>query len=146
MSVPKSKQNINEKDKEKNEPLQIIKLSGELTDYTLSTVTNEKHFPKRYRWCLASKILDKAIMIDDYINLANAVYVRPGDGSKNRRLSYIQRAIEMTFPLLKNIERANYRFGSGSFNIEHWTGVIYNLQGRLRKWYESESKRYKDVK
>ena len=146
MSVVYSKRNKSKSDKEKNEALQILSLSGEIVDYTLKTVTNEKHFPKRYRWCLAYKILDKAIMIDDYLNLANAIYVRPDDGSKIRRLSYIQRALEITYPLLKNIERANYRFGQGSFNIEFWTSQIEELQRRIRGWYKTESERYKDIK
>jgi hypothetical protein len=35
----------------------------ELATYTITICSNEKNFPKRYRWCLTSKIVDTAIEI-----------------------------------------------------------------------------------
>ncbi len=33
----------------------------ELAIYTVTICSNEKNFPKRYRWCLTNKIVDTAL-------------------------------------------------------------------------------------
>jgi hypothetical protein len=147
MSVPLTKRNQNrsEEQKTKDAGFEIEQLAHQVTDYTFDMVTSEKHFPKRYRWCISNKILDKATMIDDYVTLANSIYVRNGDGSKTRRLTYIAKSLELTYSLLNDINRAYRKFGVNSFNVEHWTGIIMNLQTQLRNWYQGERNRYKNI-
>lgn len=68
MSVVKSKQSEGK--------LVAITKARELCEYTLKICANEKNFPKRYRWCLTSKIVESAMNIHNGVNMANSVYVR----------------------------------------------------------------------
>lgn len=137
MSVPAGKREEGD--------LKVLTVSEDLCDYTLKMTSSEKHFPKRYRWILAKRILDLTLDIDDLLSLANSVYVRPGDGSLERRLTRQQEALELTYPLLRNINRAYRRFGVDSFNIEHWTKQIEDLQRLIRAWYQKDKRRYASI-
>ena len=90
--------------------LTVITKANELVDYTLQICTNEKNFPKRYRWCVTNRIIDCTYEICDLIIHANAVYVRPEDDSFFRRVSYQTQALELTEVLLNQIHRAYRRF------------------------------------
>ena len=125
--------------------LKIITVSGDLCDYTLQITAAEKHFPKRYRWSITNRILQLTFDIDDHIIHANSVYVRPDDGSLLRRQTHQLEALELTDVLLRNIDRAYRRFGPGSFNAEHWVGMIRELQRLLRGWYKKDKARYNHV-
>lgn len=122
--------------------LGVITLSGNLCDYTLQITSKEEHFPKRYRWCISNRIVQTAIDIDDRLIHANAVYVREGDGSFERRQRLQLEALELTYVLLRNIDRAYRRFGPGSFNVEHWAGLIDELQKSIRGWYTKEKEKH----
>ena len=43
--------------------LLVFTKASELATYTIRICSNEKNFPKHYRWCLTSKIVDAAIEI-----------------------------------------------------------------------------------
>lgn len=122
--------------------MKVITVSGELCDYTLQITNTEKHFPKRYRWSITNRIVNTVIDIDDKLIQANAVFVREGDGSYLRRQTLQLEALELTYVLLRNIDRAYRRFGINSFNIDHWTGLITNLQRLIRGWYKKDKERY----
>ena len=123
--------------------LTVITKANELVDYTLQICTNEKNFPKRYRWCVTNKIIDITDEICDLIVHANAVYVRPEDDSLSRRLSYQTMALELTEVLLNRIQRAYRRFDLESRRVEYWTGLIEEIQRLLRGWRKSDKERYK---
>ena len=53
MSVPK---HLRRKGK-----FEVITNAEALVKYTLEITSNEKNFPKRYRWCLTSKIVDTTV-------------------------------------------------------------------------------------
>ena len=137
MSVPAGKRDEGD--------LKVLTVSEDLCDYTLKMVSSEKHFPERYRWVLSKRILDYAFDIDEHLILANSVYVRPGDGSLLRRQTHQLEALELTYPLLRNIDRAYRRFGVASFNIEHWAGLIDQLQRLIRGWYQKDKRRYGNI-
>lgn len=125
--------------------LKVITVSGELCDYTLQITSAEKHFPKRYRWSITNRIVQTALDIDDHLIHANSVYVRPDDGSLLRRQTHQLEALELTYVLLRNIDRAYRRFGVDSFNIEHWTALVMNLQRLIRGWYQKDKERYESI-
>ena len=54
--------------------LAVIDVAENLAVYTIQCVTNENHFPKRYRWCFTKEISDKAIEVDYLLHGANGVY------------------------------------------------------------------------
>ena len=125
--------------------LKVITVSGDLCDYTLQITSNEKHFPKRYRWNITNRILQITFDIDDHIIYANSVYVREGDGSLLRRQTHQLEALELTNVLLRNIDRAYRRLGIDSDRIEFWTGQIKELQRLLRGWYRKDKERYESI-
>ena len=123
----------------------MITVSGDLCDYTLQITSNEKHFPKRYRWNITNRILQITFDIDDHLIYANSVYVRPEDGSLLRRQTHQLEALELTNVLLRNIDRAYRRLGIDSDRIEFWTGQIKELQRLIRGWYRKDKERYESI-
>lgn len=123
--------------------LKVITESGKLCDYTLQITSTEKHFPKRYRWSITNRIVQFTLDIDDHLIHANSIYVRSEEDSARRQRHQLE-ALELTYVLLRNIDRAYRRFGVGSFNVEHWTGLIKELQRLIRGWYTKDKKRYAD--
>ena len=125
--------------------LKVITVSGDLCDYTLQITSNEKHFPKRYRWNITNRILQITFDIDDHLIYANSVYVRPEDGSLLRRQTHQLEALELTNVLLRNIDRDYRRLGIDSDRIEFWTGQIKELQRLIRGWYRKDKERYESI-
>ncbi len=123
--------------------LKVITESGKLCDYTLQITSTEKHFPKRYRWSITNRIVQLTLDIDDHLIHANSIYVRSEEDSARRQRHQLE-ALELTYVLLRNIDRAYRRFGVGSFNVEPWTGLIKELQRLIRGWYTKDKKRYAD--
>ena len=68
MSVVKSKRG--------ETTLTVLTKARELSIYTIRICSNEKNFPKHYRWCITAKIVDATIDINNNVNMANAVYVK----------------------------------------------------------------------
>ena len=67
MSVVKSKRGEGQ--------LVVFTKASELAAFTVKICSNEKNFPKRYRWCVTGKIVDSVLEIHRCITQANAVYV-----------------------------------------------------------------------
>lgn len=84
MSVVKSKRGENE--------LDVITKSRELAVYTIKICTNEKNFPKRYRWCVTNEIVKSVKIIHSNIRKANEVFVKD-DADYILRKDYQNRAI-----------------------------------------------------
>lgn len=124
--------------------LKVITESGKLCDYTLQITSTEKHFPKRYRWSITNRIVQLTLDIDDHLIHANSIYVRSEEDSARRQRHQLE-ALELTYVLLRNIDRAYRRFGVGSFNAEHWTGLIRELQRLIRGWYNKDKERYANI-
>ena len=122
--------------------LLVVTKSREIVDYTLQICTNEKNFPKRYRWCITSRIIDRTCDINGYIVRANAIYVRPDDGSYNRRISCQSQALELTYVVLNLIDIAYRRFGIDPKKIQHWAGMLKGLQELIRRWRKKDIERY----
>jgi len=78
MSVVQSKRGQGE--------LEVLTKARELATYTIKICTNEKSFPKRYRWCITNKIVENAIEINSNIGKANDVYVTDGEDYRLRKV------------------------------------------------------------
>ena len=61
MSVVKSKRDEGR--------LLVLTKANELATYTIKICSNEKNFPKHYRWCITSKIVDAAVEISNNANM-----------------------------------------------------------------------------
>jgi len=132
------------KSKRKTGKLVVVTKANELAVYTIKISSNEKNFPKRYRWCITSKIVESALEINNLINKANAVYVKDGeDYALRKRFQTI--ALTETYSLLSMIDIAYRTFGIRSSTIKHWTSMIIDVQKLLRNWRHNDYQRYKDL-
>ena len=132
MSVVKSKRGQGK--------LLVYTRSNELAVYTIQICANEKHFPKRYRWCITNKLVESALAINNCVAAANAVYIADGDEeAKKLRRQYQTKALAETYALLSMIDIAYRTFGIESNRIEFWTRLVKEVQNLLRNWKKSDS-------
>ncbi|MBQ8965877.1 four helix bundle protein [Ruminococcus sp.] len=133
MSVVKSKRGEGK--------LLVITRANELAAYTIKICSNEKNFPKRYRWCISNKLVEAALSINNNIVAANSVYVADNDEQAyNLRRQYQTKALAETYALLSMIDIAYRTFGIESGRVEFWTHLAKEVQALLRNWRKSESK------
>lgn len=136
MSVPASKRGVGR--------LEIITKARELKRYTLQICTNEKNFPKRYRWCVTNDIVKETNDMCRLIVSANAVKVETIN-DKLRRNERQKQAYELTEVLLEDIDTAYTFFHLDSDRVEFWTSQIVNIQTLLRSWMRSDAERYLNI-
>lgn len=133
MSVPKTLRGESK--------LQVFAVSMKLTSHTLQIINNEKVFPKRYRWCITSKIADSAVNILNCINKANSVYVTTDEDYKLRR-SYQKQALAETYALMGMIDIAVTTFKLNGNKVEYWSSLLIETQNAIRNWAGKEAKKY----
>lgn len=136
MSVPKSKRSEGQ--------LTVLVKANELATHTIKICSNEKNFPKHYRWCITNKIVDSALDINNYITMANAVFVTDKNDVALRK-QFQTKAIAASYALLSMMDIAYRTFGIESKKIEYWTGLVIELQNYLRNWKKSDAERYNDI-
>lgn len=125
MSVPKRKRAEGE--------LKVLTKANDLMAYTIKVCSNEKNFPKRYRWCITNRIIDTTAEITDLIIHANSIYAETEEDVQ-RRIVLIKNAMELTYVLLNQLQLAYQLFRVPPERIEFWTGEIKELQRLLRGW------------
>ena len=133
MAVVKSKRGENE--------LDVITKSRELAVYTVKVCTNEKNFPKRYRWCVTNKIVESATEIHRNIRKANEVFVKDNSDYLLRK-KYQNKALAEIGGLLGDMDIAFELYGVDDKRMFHWTGLVINVQVLLRNWKKSDDKRF----
>lgn len=135
MSVPKSKRSHSD--------LEVITKANALAAYTVQICSNEKHFPKRYRWCITNKIVETALEISKYTLSANSIYVSDGDKESWRmRKNFQIVALTDTYALLSLMDIAYRAFGIEGDRMSYWTGLVLEVQTLLRAWKKSDTERY----
>jgi hypothetical protein len=137
MSVVKSKRGESE--------LQVVTKSIALASYTIHICSNEKNFPKRYRWCLTGKIVEHTIEICNNVNKANSVYVSSARDYQTRR-QYQNTALAASYALLTMMDIAYNTFNIDDKRIEHWVGLVIDVQNLIRNWRKSDSEKHKNLK
>ena len=121
--------------------LKVLTKANELATYTIKICSNEKHFPKRYRWCITNKIVDTVIDINNFTYMANAIYVK-GEAEFALRKQFQTRALAATYSLLGMIDIAYRTFGIESSRIEYWTRLIVDVQTLIRNWRKGDADRF----
>lgn len=124
--------------------LSVITKANELAAYTIKICSNEKNFPKRYRWCVTNKIVDAAIEISNYVNMANSIYVKDKTDYEIRK-KYQTKAIASTYSLLNMMDISYRVFGIESNRMEYWTKITAEVQTMLKNWRKSDAERYKNM-
>jgi hypothetical protein len=118
--------------------------ANRLAKYTVRICSNEKNFPKRYRWCLTYKIVENAVEISCDIKRANAVFVQTKADWTLRR-SYQKKAKADLAALVELIEIAKYIFNVPGDRMNYWCGLIDGVKTLLKSWMESDEKRYAKI-
>lgn len=131
------------KSKRGKSTLETYTKANALAVYTIQICSNEKCFPKHYRWCITSKIVDAAVEINNNITKANSITVKVPEEYKLRRL-YQDKALAATYALLSMMDIAYRTFGIEGNRMEHWTGLVMEVQNLLRNWKHSDEQRYKE--
>lgn len=136
MSVPKTKRGEGQ--------LVVVTKAEELAEHTIKICKNEKYFPKAYRWCFTTKLVDSAVSIYCLIREANAIYVSNKDDFALRRQKQIE-AMALTDSLLGLIDLAKRVYGLEGSKTEHWANLVKDVRNPLRQWRKSDEQRYKDI-
>lgn len=114
-----------------------------LLKYTLDITKNEKVFKLEYKEPVTNDIIETAknIYIDAWD--ANNVMVRAGDVDvwKIRRQLQLKAARECN-RLLALIDIAKSVYHLDGKRVEYWIGKVLDTRELIRKWNESDSKRY----
>ena len=133
MAVVKSKRGESE--------LNVVTNSRKLAVYTIKICTNEKNFPKRYRWCVTNEIVKNTNIIHSNILKANSIYVKDESDYKLRK-RYQNIALAEIGSLLGNMDIAYELFNISDKRMFYWTGLVIDVQNLLRNWKKSDTKRY----
>lgn len=137
MSVVKSKRKSNK------QPLQVITKANNLTTHTIRICSNENNFPKRYRWCITSKIVDAAVEIARNATIANSINADSDREMYSLRKKYQTVALANTYSLLTLIDIAYNTFSLDGDKVDYWIGLVEEVQNLLRNWKRSDEQRYK---
>lgn len=124
--------------------LQVLIQANNLCVYTVQICKNEKYFPKRDRWIMTQHIVHEALDVLCCIKRANAVNVATWEDSKYRRAQQVE-AYSHAEALLTLLDVAYITLCIESQRIEFWTGQIISVENLLKKWRESDRKRYKSI-
>lgn len=117
----------------------------ELADYTTTICKNEKVFPKRDRWMITNRIIDKVVTILECTYEANDVYVATKDDYLERR-ELQKKARQATSSLLALMALAHEKYPLGSKRMEHWTKLVKEERNLILKWMKSDKDRFKNLK
>lgn len=129
------------KSKRSETKFEVLVKAYQLAALTIHLCSNEKHFPKRYRWVITSKIVDESIDICRYIRKANR-HLLDRDLPKEytlRRKNQIK-ALGCIDSMLTLMDIAYYTFNIEEKTIENWTGKVVSLQTLLQNWKKSDEK------
>lgn len=119
--------------------MKVIDEAEKLANYTVNVVSNEKHFPKRYRWIFSSKIGDSALKVNAYCHEANSF--QPKDKEEMKiRLKFIVMAIAEASALLSYISLAKQQRDIDLSNVEYWLTTATYVKTILLKWREASRK------
>lgn len=116
----------------------------ELALYTVTICGNEKIFPKRDRWILTNRIVTTTLEIMESVDVANSIYITTkGDFELRRKYQTI--AFASTARLLGLMELAYVKYRIDSKRIRYWTQLVSDERSLIRKWGQSDKKRYKNL-
>ena len=118
---------------------EVLVKANELAAFTIRICSNEKNFPKRYRWAITSKIVNEAIDICRYIRKANKrVLNREMLKEYKKRRKYQNKALGRIDSMLALMDIAYYTFHIKDEKIDNWVDMVVSLQTLLEGWKKSD--------
>ena len=114
-----------------------------LTQYTIKITTNEKIFIPRYSNAVTEDIIKSAKRVYQYAWMANEINAdkSPQEWPERDRLQ--KAAIRECNGLLPQIQIAKGIFHLEAKRIRYWGNMIIETRECLKKWNQSDVKRYK---
>lgn len=126
MSVVKSKRGKSK--------FEVLVKANELAAFTIRICSNEKNFPKRYRWAITSKIVNEAIDICRYIRKANKrVLNREMLKEYKKRRKYQNKALGSIDSMLALMDIAYYTFHIKDEKISHQRRKLKRMADRVAR-------------
>ncbi|MCI5713674.1 MAG: four helix bundle protein [Lachnospiraceae bacterium] len=125
----------------KKKTLNVVLKAEDLAAFTLKTASNEKNFPKRYRFTITNKIVDKAFEIYTLIYEANELF--PHNATELEVRQNKQRmAIAYCRSMQSMIDIAYNAFPISSKTVEIWTGKIFDVRNLTVAWLNRDRSRF----
>ena len=124
--------------------LEILTQANNLCVYTVQICKNEKYFPKRDRWIMTQHIVHEALDVLCCVKRANAVNVVTMEDYIYRRAQQVE-AYSHAEALLTLLDVAYITLSIENDRIEFWTGMIVGVENMLKKWRESDRRRYRSI-
>ena len=120
--------------------LVVLTKAREMCAYTVTVCKNEKNFPKRDRWIITQPIVTEALSVMSCIRRANSVRVETQDDYTYRRSQQVQ-AIAHAEAMLTLMDVAYEALSIESDRIQHWTGLVLEVETLVQKWRRSDRTR-----
>ena len=135
MSVPESKRAEGE--------LKVIVKSRALTARTLTVCSNEKHFPKRLRWCYTAHICAECNGMYSAVVKANSVYVSTEEDAR-LRIGYWREAYAFSASFAAYIDLALELSDVKLDTIRSWRVDLEEVRNLIRSRINSETRRFRN--
>lgn len=137
MSVPVSKRS--------QSTLKVLDAARILSRHTVQKCKNERLFPKRNRWVLTQRIVSECLDAQMCIRHANATPLVPGNAiayqyryaqqiEAHAHLDAMYDLLDIAFATLDELR--------GDESFDYWSGLIQDTDDLLKRWVESDKKRY----
>jgi hypothetical protein len=123
--------------------LQVIQKAYELLQYTITVLSSDKNFPKRFRHTLCDRIEDLSLEIYQKVYRANYTNLQERY-SERRALQEDAITSAKAMSALLSISFENKYFSK--INFEFWSGIIEDVVKLIFGWKRSDEERYKKSK
>lgn len=115
-----------------------------LVKYTMHMIENEKLFPKKSRWNLASKISDNCLDSLTKLRQANKIQAKTKEQAKFRLK--LQFDILLHFDALWGLMTVAYEtYGMPSEKIEIWCNLLQEAEDKVSAWRRYDVKRFSEL-
>jgi hypothetical protein len=120
----------------------VLVVAKELAGFTLRVTSNEKYFPKRYRFSVVEKMQDRAFTIMEELVLANEIYPDNYVELCTRR-AHMKEARASCRALMALAEVATQAFGVRQSTLKQWAMATVDLQKQITNWILSDDERFR---
>lgn len=126
---------------ESQQKLRVVTKSIELMNYTIQITSNKKVFKPEYSWL-------ENIILTETINIHRFLYSANEDNLKNEYETRVKKqkdALRLCKDLKADILVAQKTYHLRAKRVTHWTGKVNDQIDLIKKWMESDKKRYKEM-
>lgn len=121
--------------------LTVIIKAKELAAHTLKVTSNEKVFPRRYRFSIVNKMQDKAFSIVANLIEANEILPRTKSEYEHRRLLQ-RKAMAECRSLATLIDISKETFQISTDRCSYWARMIFEIRTMTAAWFKKDEERF----